>query len=207
VILDISVPVDPGTPAWPGDVPFSCGWSCRLSGGASVNLSHIAGSPHVGTHADAPLHVRDGWPPSDLLPLEPFLGPALVLDVSAAPDGPLALVADDARLEGCERLLLRTGRTIAGGSFPDACPALSATSARALAARGVRLVGVDTPSVDERESRTLAVHHALFAEGAYVLENLDLRAVAPGRYELIALPQRLSGLDAAPVRAVLRGGG
>jgi arylformamidase len=204
VILDISVPVRPGTPEWPGDVPFSCGWTCRLEDGASVNLSHIAGSPHVGTHADAPLHVRDGWPGSDLLPLVAFLGPALVFDVSGQPDGPLALDADDARLAGCERLLLRTGRTIADGRFPDGWPVLAPRTAAALAARGVRLVGVDAPSVDERESKTLDVHHALFGAGAYVLENLDLRRVEPGPYELIALPQRLEGLDAAPVRAVLR---
>jgi arylformamidase len=204
VILDISVLVRPSTPEWPGDVPFSCGWSCRLAEGASVNLSSTAGSPHVGTHADAPLHVRDGWPASDALPLEAFLGPALVVDVSDAPAGPLAIDASDPRLAGCERLLLRTGRTIAEGSFPADWPVLSADTARALAAQGVRLVGVDAPSVDERESKTLDVHHALFDGGAYVLENLDLRVVAPGRYELVALPQRLEGLDAAPVRAVLR---
>jgi len=68
----------------------------------------------------------------------------------------------------------------------------------------VQLEGVDAPSVDDRESKTLDVHHALFDSGAYVLENLDLRGVAAGRYELIALPQRLAGLDAAPVRALLR---
>jgi arylformamidase len=204
VILDVSVLVRPGTPEWPGDVPFSCGWSCRLADGASVNLSHTAGSPHVGTHADAPLHVRDGWPGSGLLPLEAFLGPSVVIDVSDEPDGPLALDANDARLAGCERLILRTGRTIANGFFPAGWPVLAARVAGALAARGVRLVGVDAPSVDERESKTLDVHHALFGGGAYVLENLDLRAVEPGRYELIALPQRLEGLDAAPVRAVLR---
>ena len=204
MILDVSVLVRPGTPEWPGDVPFSCGWSCRLESGASVNLSHIAGSPHVGTHADAPLHVRDGWPGSDLLPLAAFLGPALVLDVSDQPDGPLALDAEDSRLAACERLLLRTGRTIADGRFPDAWPVLSAPTATALAARGLRLLGVDAPSVDERTSKTLDVHHALFGAGACVLENLDLRMVVPGQYELIALPQRLEGLDAAPVRAVLR---
>jgi arylformamidase len=204
VILDVSVLVAPGTPEWPGDVPYSCGWSCRLSGGASVNLSHIAGSPHVGSHADAPLHVRDGWPASDLLPLDAFVGPSLLLDVSDAPDGPLALDVEDPRLAGCERLLLRTGRTIAQGRFPASWPVLAAPTAARLAARGVRLVGVDAPSVDERESKTLDVHHALFGGGAFVLENLDLRGVEPGRYELIALPQRLAGLDAAPVRAVLR---
>ena len=205
MIHDITVLVQPGTPEWPGDVPFTCGWTSRLSDGASVNLSHIAGSPHVGTHADAPLHVRDGDPASDALPLEPFLGEVLVIDVSDAPAGPLDFGADDPRLRGCSRLLLRTGRTIAEGHFPDDWPVLSVAAASALARRGVRLVGVDAPSVDERESHTLDVHHALFDHGAYVLENLDLRGVTAGRYELVALPQRLAGLDAAPVRALLRG--
>ena len=203
MILDISVLVQPGTPEWPGDVPFTCGWSSRIEQGASVNLSHLSGSPHVGTHADAPLHVRDGWAASDALPLEPFLGPVVVLDVSRAPAGTLALDADDPRLDDCERLLLRTDRTIADGSFPAAWPVLSAATAILLAAGGVRLVGVDAPSVDERECKTLEVHQALFGGGAYVLENLDLRGVAEGRYELVALPQRLGGLDAAPVRAIL----
>lgn len=204
MIQDISVLVRPGTPEWPGDTPFTCGWTSRISDGASVNLSSIGGSPHVGTHADAPLHVRDGAPASDALPLEPFLGDAMVLDFSAATDGPLAIEADDPRLSGCTRLLLRTGRSIADGQFPDRWPALRGTVAAALTRRGVRLIGVDAPSVDERESRTLDVHRALFEGGAFVLENLDLRAVVPGRYELIALPQRLAGLDAAPVRALLR---
>ena len=203
VLHDISMLVHPGTPEWPGDVPFSCGWTCRIAEGASVNLSSVAGSPHVGTHADAPLHVRDGWPASDALPLEPFLGEALVLDVSDAAGGPLPLRADDPRLAGVERLLLRTGHSIADGAFPSAWPTLTPETAAALARGGLRLLGVDAPSVDERESKSLEVHHALFANGAFVLENLDLRGVTPGRYELIALPQRLAHLDAAPVRAVL----
>jgi arylformamidase len=204
VLYDISVAVRLGTPEWPGDTPFGCGWTARIVDGASVNLSSVSGSPHVGTHADAPLHVRDGWPATDSLPLASFLGPALVIDVSASRAGPLDLSAEDPRLEGIERLLLRTGRSIAEGRFPDAWPALSAATAAALAARGLRLLGVDAPSVDERESRSLEVHQALFGGGASVLENLDLRSVPEGRYELIAPPQRLVGLDAAPVRAVLR---
>lgn len=203
MLRDISILVQPGTPEWPGDVPFTCGWSARIAQGATINLSHIAGSPHVGTHADSPLHVRDNWPASDQLPLRPFLGPVVVLDVSRSPDGPLAVNADDPRLLGCTRLLLRTDRTIAAGSFPRAWPVLSAATASRLAAAGVMLVGVDAPSVDERDSKTLDVHQALFGGGAYVLENLDLRGVTEGRYDLIALPQRLGGLDAAPVRAVL----
>lgn len=205
MLRDISILVHAGTPEWPGDVPYSCGWTARLADGGSVNLSHVAGSPHVGTHADAPLHVRDGWPASDALPLAAFLGPATVVDVRDAPDAPLDLDPADPRLHGCERLLLRTGRTIAAGAFPAAWPTISARTAVTLAARGVRLVGVDAPSVDARESKTLEVHHALFGGGCFVLENLDLREVQPGGYELVALPQRLEGLDAAPVRAVLRG--
>lgn len=204
MIHDISVLVRPGTPEWPGDAPFTCGWSCRLSEGASVNLSHTAGSPHVGTHADAPLHVRDGAPASDALPLDAFIGEALVVDVSDALGDELNLAEHDRALRGCTRLLLRTGRTIADGPFPDAWPALSAATAGALVRLGLRLLGVDAPSVDERESKTLDVHHALFNGGAYVLENLDLRGVPSGRYELVAAPQRLAGLDAAPVRALLR---
>jgi arylformamidase len=204
VLHDISVPVRVGTPEWPGDAPFTCGWTARIAGGSSVNLSCVGGSPHVGTHADAPLHVRDDWPATDALALEAFVGDALVVDVSDAAGGALALDANDPRLGGVTRLLLRTGRTIATGRFPDGWPVLRAAVAETLAARGLRLLGVDAPSVDERTSSTLDVHRALFGAGACVLENLDLRGVSAGRYELIAPPQRLVGLDAAPVRAVLR---
>jgi arylformamidase len=204
VLYDVSVAVRVGTPEWPGDAPFECGWTARIADGASVNLSSISGSPHVGTHADAPLHVHEGWAATDALPLAAFIGNALLIDVSDSPVGPLPLAADDPRLDGVERLLLRTGRTIADGAFPAAWPVLAAETATALAARGLRLLGVDAPSVDERENRTLDVHRALFGGGAFVLENLDLRDVPEGRYELIAPPQRLVGLDAAPVRAVLR---
>jgi arylformamidase len=203
VIRDISVAVRPGTPEWPGDTPFQCGWTARVADGSSVNLSSVTSSPHVGTHADAPLHVRDGWPDTASLPLTAFLGATLVVDVSEAPSGVLALSAADRRLEGIQRLLLRTGRSIAAGTFPPDWPVLSERTAAELAERGLLLLGVDAPSVDERESKSLPVHHALFARGACVLENLDLSEVPEGRYELVALPQRLVGLDAAPVRAVL----
>jgi arylformamidase len=204
-LRDISVAVRPGTPEWPGDTPFSCRWAWAKAQGASVNVSAITMSPHVGTHADAPLHVHDGWPGSHELPLEPFLGRAVVVDVSAF-EGEVSLAELDAvaPLDQVERLLLRTGRTIAAGAFPERWPALSESCVRGLLGRGLRLLGVDAPSVDPRESRTLPVHHMLFGGGAFNLENLDLRRAPPGEYELIAVPVRLMSLDAAPVRAVLR---
>jgi arylformamidase len=175
-----------------------------------VNVSAITMSPHVGTHADAPLHVRDGWPASDALPLDAFVGECAVVDVpGVAEEIEMDALARHAatsgvRLEDTTRLLLRTGRTIAAGVFPDDWPSLTPECVRALSRSGLRLLGVDAPSVDPRASQDLATHRALFEAGAYNIENLDLRAVRAGRYELIAPPLRLAGLDAAPLRALLR---
>jgi arylformamidase len=208
--IDISVPLREGTPEWPGDTPYSCGWTWSIARGDSVNVSALTMSPHVGTHADAPLHVRDGWPASDALPIDAFVGPCVVIDVPGVAEqiGFERLVAHAAHaalsLDGVTRLLLRTGRTIAAGAFPHDWPSLTPDCVRELTRRGLVLLGLDAPSVDARESKDLAVHHALFDGGAFNLENLDLRAVPAGRYELIAAPLRIAGLDAAPARALLR---
>ena len=200
---DISVVVRPGTPEWPGDIPYSCRWTRERSAGASVNVSAFAMSPHVGTHADAPLHVSDGQADSEALPLSAFIGPALIIGLEGL-KGPVDVDVLSPRLpRRVERLLLRTGCTISGGAFPETWPALTPRCVRWLGARGLRLVGVDAPSVDDRESKTLETHHAIFEAGASIIENLDLRGVPDGPYELIALPLRVAGLDAAPVRAVL----
>jgi arylformamidase len=203
-LRDITIAAGPGTPEWPGDTPFSCGWPWSIAAGASVNVSAITMSPHVGTHADAPMHVRDGWPSSEAIDADAFLGPALVRSL---PDDSRALGTLLRSLPihaSVERLLLRTDRSIADGRFPEHWPVLSVAVVEELLARGLRLVGVDAPSVDARESKTLDVHHALFRGGSAIVENLDLRAVPDGEYELVALPMRLRGADAAPVRAFLR---
>lgn len=196
--------VRPGTPEWPGDTPFDCRWTWQLSRGASVNVSTTSGSPHVGTHADAPLHVRDGAAASHQLPVDAFIGAAWVSDVRGMHGeiGREALRLPDAG--AIERLLLRCGSTIADGAFPASWPSLSPDAIAALLQRGLRLLGVDAPSVDDRESKDLRNHHLLFDGGAFILENLDLREVDAGPWDLVAPPLRLEGLDAAPVRAVLR---
>jgi len=205
---DVTVPLAPETPPWPGDVPFQCGWSCRREAGASVNLGAFTHSPHVGTHADAPLHVESGWPASETLPPGVFVGPCRVV---ALPEGhpveePLS-VATLVPLLGAgavTRVLLRTGHSVAHGAFPAAWPVLTVQAAEWLLARGLRLWGTDAPSADHRTSQTLPVHHALFGGGAYVLENLALDGVPTGPYELLAAPLLVVGADAAPVRALLR---
>lgn len=175
-----------------------------MNDGASVNVSAVTASPHAGTHADTPLHVTKGAAGSESLSLDAFRGPAVVVDVSDI-DGEIQLGDVDKRLLGkvVTRLLLKTARSIASGVFPERWPTLSVECTRELVRRGFVLVGMDCPSADDRESKTLDVHHELLDHGVSVLENLDLRGVEIGEYVLDALPMRIAGLDAAPVRAVL----
>lgn len=203
-LRDISITLSPGTPEWPGDTPFTCGWTSALSSGSAVNLSSITGSPHVGTHADAPLHVRDGWPGSHELPLEAFYGPALLIDVTGA-KGEIGFDAIEPLLlsGNPERIIVKTGCTIAVGEFPEDWPALSESCARSLLGLGLKLLCVDAPSVDQRDSKSLAVHKMLFSGNAFVIENLDLRRTPAGEYDIMAFPIKMMSLDAAPVRAVL----
>lgn len=196
--------VSPDTPVWPGDTSFSCLWTWKIDDGSSVNVSAITQSPHAGTHADTPLHVNDGGSGSEALPLEAFRGRATLVDVSHVYGEIKIADIDRGGLDrAMTRLLLKTGRSIAAGSFPGSWPALTVECARELVRRGVVLVGYDCPSADDRDSKTLDVHHALLDHNVSVLENLDLREASAGEYELDALPMKIAGLDAAPVRAVL----
>lgn len=204
-VIDISVMLSPDTPVWPGDTPFSCLWTWNIEEGSSVNVSATTSSPHAGTHADTPLHIARGAAGSESLAIEAFQGPAIVVDVTDLA-GEIEIDEIDHLTRGftmTTRLLLRTGRSIADGVFPESWPRLSIVCARNLVTRGVVLVGMDCPSADDRDSKTLDVHHELLEHGVCVLENLDLREVEAGEYVLDALPMKVAGLDAAPVRAVL----
>jgi len=173
--------------------------------GSSVNVSAVTSSPHAGTHADTPLHVTRGAAGSESLEIGAFQGPVVVVDVTDLADE-IAIEELDNRMRGhtaAKRILLKTGRSITSGAFPERWPRLSVDCARNLVARSVVLVGMDCPSADDLNSKTLDVHHALLEHGVCVLENLDLREAAPGEYVLDALPMKVAGLDAAPVRAVL----
>ncbi|HKI86664.1 MAG TPA: arylformamidase [Thermoanaerobaculia bacterium] len=203
MIYDISPPLTPATPVWPGDSRFTHEWSCKLATGDSVNLSTLTTTPHIGAHADPPLHSEEGRSGIGELPLAPFLGRCRVIEVSA-PDliKPRHLEGRD--LTGEVRVLFKTGSVRGRGTFPPRFTAIAEDTITLLAGLGVQLVGIDTPSVDPFISKTLDVHHALNRHGMVNLEGLDLDRVPPGEYELIALPLRFMGLDASPVRAILR---
>lgn len=199
-IHDVSAPLGEETEPWPGDTAFGLTFTARIADGDSCDVSAIRTSPHNGTHVDAPRHVVEGGEPVDRLPLAPFIGPAVVLERAPA----LELEGEALRRAVPEghRVLLRSGRRDPT-SFPDRVPGVPAAWIEALAARDVPLLGVDLPSVDDRDSRELPAHRACLRHGVQILENLDLANVAPGRYRLVALPLRLADADASPVRAVL----
>lgn len=202
-LWDISPPISPDTPAFPGDTAYSQLWTAQIGPGCPVNLSAITMSPHLGAHADAPLHYGVGAGTIGLMDLEPYLGPCRVIHaIDRGPlIGPEHLAHAAANL--LPRVLVRTclkAPTTWSGEFSAFAPATIAW----LAGRGVRLVGIDSQSVDPAESKTLDSHQELLRHDVRVLENLVLDEVPEGDYELIALPLKLIGADASPVRAVLR---
>jgi arylformamidase len=199
-LIDITRSLSPETAVWPGDRSVEWSWTAQIEEGSAVNVGGYASSTHAGTHADAPRHVADDGASVDDLPLSSFVGPAEVVDVAGAERIRPAHVAN----VQAPRVLFRTPvSSLPDSEWPEAFPVLDPETVRVLAAKNVVLVGVDTPSVDPVDSTDLPAHHALRRHGVVNLENLCLDGVAPGRYRLIALPIRLAGADAAPVRAVL----
>ena len=203
-IWDISPPVGPGSPVFPGDTPYRQEWSATLAPGCPVNVGRITMSPHVGAHADAPLHYDPQGAPAGALDIEPYLGPCRV--VHAIGCGPLVEWADleHAAHELPARVLVRTYRRNPIDRWDPLLAALAPDTIEQLADLGVRLVGIDTASIDPAASKELPSHQVVRRRGLRVLENLLLDDVPEGDYELIALPLKLVAADASPVRAVLR---
>jgi arylformamidase len=202
-LIDISIPLDASLAAWPGDVAYHLELHRKLSEGASVNLSSVTMSVHTGTHADSPFHFVSGGVAIEALPLESFIGPAVVVDVAGRS---VIREADVAHVDfkKTPRLLFKSGVWPRHDRFPSTIPLLDPALPEYLGKRGVQLIGVDVPSVDALDSKELPIHHALARAGIQILESLHLADAAPGEYELIAAPVKLVGSDGAPVRAVLR---
>ncbi|RME50214.1 MAG: arylformamidase [Caldilineae bacterium] len=206
-LIDITRPVTPDLQVWPGDTPYSATYVMRLAAGDSCNVSAITMSAHTGSHADAPYHFVEDGPRMAEMPLDAYMGPATVIDLTQAlPEGgpilPEHLAGVD--LDRIERLLVKSRTSfVPHHEWDRKTVYLAVETAHLLGAHGVRLFGTDAPSVDHQDSLTLDAHKALHRRGVVILENLYLRDVAPGDYELIALPLKLDN-DGSPVRAVLR---
>lgn len=202
-LYDISPPVGPGFAVFPGDTPPERHVLLDMGRGDALTLSTLRTTVHAGAHADAPSHYGLGAPSIDRVPLERYLGPCRVV-IAEAPRGQRLRPEHLRGPIDRERILLATGSWPDPTAFNPDFNALSVDLVEHLADRGVVTVGIDTPSVDTADSRDLPAHRALLRRDVAILECLDLSAVPPGVYELIALPLRLVGFEASPVRAVLR---
>ncbi len=198
-LIDISRRVSPKSAVFPGDIPFEI---VQTDIGSCV-VGRITTTLHIGTHADAPNHFVRGAAGIGEVALDKYFGPCRV--VERIGNGPIT--AEEVtrwNVQRGMRYLAKTQRAIDPDVFPDEFAHLTPDAARLLASAGAELFGIDTSSVDHRDSKTLDAHKALLAGGVAILENLDLTAAPPGPYELMAFPLRIAGADASPVRAVLR---
>ena len=202
-IIDITAPLSPQLPVWPGDVPFSRHIELRLADGDFVNQSSMTTTLHAGTHADAPRHILEGAPGIGEVDLEPYWGPCEVLSVALPPRARIL----PENLPGpvrAPRVLFRTDSYHPRpGTFLEDFNSLSPELIRHLKAQGCLLVGLDTPSIDPFPDKALESHHALFEAGLRCLEGLVLGNVEPGLYTLSALPLKIGEGDGSPVRAAL----
>jgi arylformamidase len=203
-VIDISPSLCVGIGVFPGDAAFAVSQTFTIGPDCPVNVASFSMSTHCGAHVDAPLHYDPAGASIDMLDLGDFIGPARVIDARGS--GPLCGYEQIASaLDGAPpRLLFKlTGR---GDelAWPSGFRALAPQAVERLALRGTRLIGVDVPSIDPETSKSLPSHMVCRQYDLRIVENLALADVMPGDYELIALPLKLRGLDAAPVRAVLR---
>lgn len=190
-------------PVWPNDEPFDRVESQRLEQGDPVNLSQMTLSVHAGAHMDAPSHFLQGGPTIDEIDLGRCMGPARVVSVpSRHAIGPDDL--DGALTNMPPRILIRSMRAEDAGRFSTDFSYFRSDTAEALVGQGIVLVGTDAPSIDRFDSTALESHRIFGAGGVVILENLLLTDVPDGDYELIALPLRIVGAEASPVRAVLK---
>lgn len=202
-LIDISRRLQNGMPVWPGDTNFSFELSWTKEESGSVNVGKLTLSTHTGTHIDAPFHFDENG--KRVIDLDPnlYVGKARVielLDVESIKKTDLEAYS----LEGVERLLIKTNSWVNESAFPERIPHIEKDVAAFLSEKGIRLLGVDIPSVDPLDSKELNAHHTLHQNGIHILESIDLKDVAEGEYELIALPLPLTDADGSPVRAVLR---
>ncbi|HYM62315.1 MAG TPA: arylformamidase [Thermoanaerobaculia bacterium] len=203
-LIDISPEIDASIQVWPGDTPFVRNVNLDMRAGANITLSDIRSTVHVGAHADAPNHYIDSGADIASRRLDYYMGRCVVVHVTVE-RGTRILPSDLAgRAIAAPRVLFRTGTFPDPRRWNDDFASLSPELVNFLHDRGVILVGIDTPSVDPFDSKELEAHKAFGRHDMAILEGIVLTSVDEGEYELIALPLRLIGADASPVRAVLR---
>lgn len=201
--IDVSQPLEDTTTTWPGDTPFRYDIAWPMADSGSVNVGKVTMSLHTGTHIDAPFHFDDAG--KRVIDLDPglYIGPARVIHLPRH-ERIEASDLDGFDLTGVERLIIKTDGWSDKLVFPERIPELTPSLADRLGEFGIYLIGLDLPSVDAIDSKEMAAHHALARNGVHILEGLVLDHIAPGDYELNAVPLPIVQGDGSPVRALLR---
>lgn len=202
-LWDISPLISAGIPVWPGDTPFEAGPTWQIGPSCPVQVSRMTMTTHLGAHTDAPSHYDPAGSSIDQVDLRPYIGPCRVIHCTGA------AAVEPRHLEGKldelpPRVLLRTYEQAPQGAWDPSFPAIAPAAIELLASRGAILVGTDAASLDPQDSKTLDAHHAVRAARMAILEGIVLDGVPEGDYELVALPLKFAGMDASPVRAILR---
>ncbi len=207
--LDATATLDPATtPIYAGDAPLKFDFLKDMRKGDALTLSAYSLGAHSGTHIDAPMHfVRDGAP-IDRVPLEPLMGPARVIDI---PDNVQSINAAELNRhnwKGAERVIFRTRSSLRGwmhsSTFHRDFAYIAPDAAQLLAGAGVKLVGVDYISAEQFGAPAPLTHRTLLGKGIPIVEGLILENIAAGDYDVIILPMKLGGHEAAPARAIMR---
>lgn len=199
--IDISPVLRPGIAVFPGDTPFGRTTNMSFKKGQHLDLSEVRTTLHVGAHTDAPSHYHGEGESIEKRDLSFYMGPCQVIEVSGNPG---RIKPEHLKTEICaRRVLFKTNSFPDPDHWNDDFSALSPELIRFLWSKNVLLVGIDTPSVDPATDKTLASHKAIYEADMAILEGIILTEVKPGNYQLIALPLRLEGADASPVRAIL----
>ena len=207
-LIDVSLPIGPDLLTWPGDPAIEVVPRSQMAKGDPANVSEVRMGTHTGTHVDPPVHFVPGAVGIDQVPLEILMGRCVVADARGlhGPLGPKELESLDIP-EGTERLLLRSENSELWRHLPVPFPSdyvcLSPQGAKWVVERGIRLVGVDFLSVEQRAAPGHPTHVELLSNGVVVVEGLDLGLVEPGPSSLAVLPLRIVDGDGGPARAIL----
>lgn len=204
-LIDVSVPLSPAVPTFPGDPRFHMEFTHRIADGQPYNVARITMGAHSGTHVDAPYHFLADGGTVDQLPLEILMGKARVVEISSREK------IERADLEALDlrddlRILLKTRMSgqLRVSAFQEDFVYLTPDAAQYLVQAGIKLVGIDYLSVEKFGSQDFAAHHALLGAGVVIIEGLDLSQAEPGEYDMACLPLRIAGADGSPARVVLR---
>lgn len=200
--IDITQTLRDDIAHWPEDTPFSFEVPATKQDTGSVNIGKVTTSTHIGTHIDAPFHFDDRGETVEALDINRYIGEATIIEVYNQNQITEALLSEH-DIKGTI-LLVKTQQSYEPGVFPEEVPVLTEEAVNYISSIGIKLFGIDVPSVDDIDSKDLKIHHTLYENDIMIIENVVLEEAPGGYYDFIALPLKIEGADGSLVRAAVR---